>query len=331
LPLLITGIAGVPGYNALSYFRRRYGDAVTGVRRPNHWPLRGPGIAACDLEDPAAVRRLFAEHRFAAVLNCVGSCRLKSCEFDPAMARRVNVATTRNVVEEASRAGARVIHLSIDLVFPGRNGGWYREYDPPDPVTVYGATMVTAETVVRRTVPGSLILRISLPMGVSFNGHAGAIDWIASRFKQGKPATLYYDEVRTPTYVDCMNQVYEHLLAADLAGTFHAGGPRPLSLYQIAQIVNVVGGYDPALLKGCYRHEAGGMPPRAGDVTLDSSGLADAIGTCPFDPWPLDDHLVPDSRDWHLDRPGQLPGSADEIGRRLYRNRSKAPASPTPQ
>src|SRR5262249_21029875 len=35
------------------------------------------------------------------------------------------------------------------------------------------------------------ILRISLPMGISFNGHAGAIDWIQSRFKKNKPATLY--------------------------------------------------------------------------------------------------------------------------------------------
>ena len=36
-------------------------------------------------------------------------------------------------------------------------------------------------------------------------GHAGAIDWIQSRFKKGRPATLYFDEVRTPTYTDCLN------------------------------------------------------------------------------------------------------------------------------
>ena len=91
------------------------------------------------------------------------------------------------------------------------------------------------------------ILRISLPMGVSFNGHAGAIDWIQSRFKKGKPATLYYDEIRTPTYTDCLNPLLADVLARrDITGLFHAGGPRRLSLFQIAQIVNRVGGYDPA-------------------------------------------------------------------------------------
>ena len=55
-------------------------------------------------------------------------------------------------------------------------------------------------------------------MGVSFNGHAGAIDWIQSRFKKGKPATLYFDEIRTPAYTDCLNRLYERVLANELAG-----------------------------------------------------------------------------------------------------------------
>jgi dTDP-4-dehydrorhamnose reductase len=60
-------------------------------------------------------------------------------------------------------------------------------------------------------------------MGVSFNGHAGAIDWIQSRFKKNRPATLYYDEVRTPTYVECSNEVVEEACSADFTGVFHAG------------------------------------------------------------------------------------------------------------
>ena len=112
-------------------------------------------------------------------------------------------------------------------------------------------------------------------MGISFNGHAGAIDWIQSRFQKGKPATLFYDEIRTPTYTDCLNRLFEAVLAGDLAGLYHAGGPRRLSLYQIAQIVNRVGGYDAGAPDGpARRHEAGPIPPRAGNVTMDSGKLA---------------------------------------------------------
>ena len=58
--------------------------------------------------------------------------------------------------------------------------------------------MWEAEQLISNVRPEACILRISLPMGISFNGHAGAIDWIQSRFQKLKPATLYYDEVRTP-------------------------------------------------------------------------------------------------------------------------------------
>jgi dTDP-4-dehydrorhamnose reductase len=156
-------------------------------------------------------------------------------------------------------------------------------------------------------------------MGISFNGHAGAIDWIQSRFKKDRPATLYFDEIRTPTYSDCLNLLFERALASDLAGVFHAGGPRRLSLYQIAQIVNRVGGYDPDLLMGCPRRDAGPVPPRAGDVSLDSSRLEKSLGYQPFSAWPYDESLVPTDREWHYRR-GSERGSHDWLRRVLYQN-----------
>ena len=49
--------------------------------------------------------------------------------------------------------------------------------------------MVQAEQLFLARIPTAALLRISLPMGPSFNGHAGAIDWIQSRFRAGRPAT----------------------------------------------------------------------------------------------------------------------------------------------
>ncbi|MEX0978146.1 MAG: sugar nucleotide-binding protein, partial [Pirellulales bacterium] len=271
LPLLITGVAGVAGYNALSYFQKRYPGQVIGIRQRDNWRLDGPGIVPCDAEDRDALARLFDEHRFAGVLDCAGNCALRACELDPQMAWRINVDGVRNLVGLVNRHAARLVHLSIDLVFSGTRGGNHVEVDPTDPVTVYGKTMVAAEELILEDAGAACILRISLPMGVSFNGHAGAIDWIQSRFKKSKPATLYFDEVRTPTYTDCLNRLCETVLATNLAGLYHAGGPRPLSLHQIAQIINKVGGYDPRHLIGCPRMAAGPVPPRAGDVSMDSS------------------------------------------------------------
>lgn len=320
-PLLVTGLAGVAGYNAFHHFRRWGGDSVRGVRRADNWPLRGPGIVGCDLHDRDRLEQLFKEHRFAAVLNTEGTCALKSCELDPLMAWRVNVLGVQNLLEVLSQQPhpVRLVHLSIDLVYSGTGQGDHREEDPTDPVTVYGKTMVQTERLVLDAMPDACVLRISLPMGVSFNGHAGAIDWIQSRFKQGKPATLYYDEIRTPTYTDCLNEVLTRTLNEPINGLYHAGGPLRMSLYQIAQIVNRVGGYPPELLQGCFRQEAGPMPPRAGNVSLNSSKLADTLGHSPFAAWPAWESLRPDGPEWHCRRDG-FRGSPQMLAQVLYQN-----------
>lgn len=319
LPLLITGIAGVAGYNALRYLRARYPGQVFGIRQRNNWPLGGQGVVACDAEDADGLKRLFDRYQFRSVLNCAGNCALRACELDPALAWRTNVEGLETLVGVIGRADVRLVHLSIDLVFSGVGDGGYREHDPTDPVTVYGQTMVAAERILLSGGPPACILRISLPMGVSFNGHAGAIDWIQSRFKKEKPATLYFDEVRTPTYTDCLNRLCETMLGNRVTGLYHAGGPRRLSLFEIAQIVNRVGGYRPQDLRGCLRAEAGPIPPRAGNVALDSGKLTAALGYAPFDPWPLDAEFVPTHSRWHFERSGPR-GSAGLLADVLYQN-----------
>lgn len=319
LPLLITGITGVAGYNALDHFQRRYPGQVIGIRPRQTWRFRGEGIVALDAEDRAGLRELFAEHRFGSVLNGTGNCALKSCELDPAMARQLNVESAAAIVEAAREHGSRLVHLSSDLVFSGKGTGNYVEIDPVDPVTIYGQTMVEGERLIQAHAPSAAVLRISLPMGPSFNRHAGAIDWIQSRFRAGRPATLYYDEVRSCTYTDDLNRVFERFLAGDDRGVFHLGGPRPLTLFQIAQIVNRTGGYDPALLKGCLRFMAGPVPPRAGNVSMCSAKLIALLGANPFRPWPVGDDLFPTDRWWHYRRTAQEPGSLQRIAERLYR------------
>jgi dTDP-4-dehydrorhamnose reductase len=316
--LLVTGITGVAGFNAFHYLLERYPDQVIGIRpRKTLW-LNGPGIVPLDIDDEDELRGLFDRYRFRSVLNAIGNCALKKCELDPGMAHVMNVASAASITENVSRHGCRLVHLSSDLVYSGKGTGMYREDDPVDPVTIYGKTMARAELEMTRSLPGAAILRISLPMGPSFNHHAGAIDWIDSRFRKHAPATLYFDEVRSCTYTDDLNPVFERFLAGDEPGLFHLGGPRPMTLYQIGQIVNRTGGYHPELLHGCPRQAAGPMPPRAGNVSMCSDKLIYLFGKDPFRPWPLDPQLMPDHRRWHADRVPGEEGSAHRIRRQLY-------------
>src|SRR2546421_10612624 len=82
LPLLITGVAGVAGFNAFHHFRRLHPGQVIGIRPRQTARLTGPDLIAQDAEDADGVTRLFDRFGFRSVLNCAGSWALKSCEMD---------------------------------------------------------------------------------------------------------------------------------------------------------------------------------------------------------------------------------------------------------
>jgi dTDP-4-dehydrorhamnose reductase len=95
-------------------------------------------------------------------------------------------------------------------------------------------------------------------------------------------------------------------------------------LYKIAQIINRVGGYRPQDLMGCPRLHAGPIPPRAGDVSLNSNKLRDALGYQPFHAWPYDDALVPTHDEWHAERKANEHGGSEWLAEVLYRNPLRA-------
>jgi dTDP-4-dehydrorhamnose reductase len=61
------------------------------------------------------------------------------------------------------------------------------------------------------------------------------------------------------------------------------------------------------------------VPPRAGNVSLDSSRLAAVLGYEPFSAWPFGDALVPTDIEWHYQR-GRERGSAEWLRSVLYEN-----------
>jgi dTDP-4-dehydrorhamnose reductase len=160
------------------------------------------------------------------------------------------VRGTRNVAAAAARAGARLVHLSTDLVFDGEHA-LYSEDDEPRPVSAYGQAKLEAE----RLLPdGALAVRTSL-----LYGKPGPQEALAAR----AGTTFYTDEIRCPTRVDDLAAALLELAGADLAGILHVAGPDPVSRYDFAVLL---GARDP--------QRAPTPPGRARNVALDSSRAA---------------------------------------------------------
>jgi dTDP-4-dehydrorhamnose reductase len=162
------------------------------------------------------------------------------------------VRSTRNVADAAR--GARLIHLSTDLVFDGEHAP-YAEEDEPRPVSDYGRAKLEAESF----ASGGLIVRTSL-----LYGKPGPQEALAAR----GDVVFYADEVRCPTHVADLAAALLELAALDLIGVLHVAGPDAVSRLELARFL---GAHDP---KG-----APTPPGRACDVTLDSARAASLLAT----------------------------------------------------
>ena len=154
LPLLITGVAGVAGYNALAYFQARYPGQVIGIRQQRQLARCRAGHRGLRCRRPPRPgANCSTSFGFAAVLDCAGNCACKPASSIRRWPGESTSKAPRNLADLCARRGARLVHLSIDLVFSGTRGGNHVEDDPTDPVTVYGKTMVAAERLIAERLP----------------------------------------------------------------------------------------------------------------------------------------------------------------------------------
>ena len=142
------------------------GGAPCSARRarapgPDHEVL-GTDIGTMPVDDRDAVLHTFAGFRPELVLHGGAFTAVDLCETETDLAFAVNAIGTRHVAEAAALVGAHLVYVSTDYVFDGTSARPYREWDPPCPTSVYGASKLAGE---RECRPGSTIVRTSWVCG----------------------------------------------------------------------------------------------------------------------------------------------------------------------
>ncbi|MCU7726114.1 sugar nucleotide-binding protein [Actinoplanes sp. KI2] len=151
----------------------------------------------------------------------------------------------------AAGAGARLVHVSTEAIFSGRDG----EYDEdalPDPIYRYGAAKAAAETAVRAIDPSAAVVRTSLILG---HGR-GLPEKLTHDLAAGRAnGLLFTDQIRKPVHVDDLADALIELAGSDYAGVLNVAGADAISRYGLGLLVAERDGLDPAAIPH------GPMPP----------------------------------------------------------------------
>ncbi len=249
--LLVTGGSGFLGRHVLN------------GPLPDRWEVTAPSSRELDLRDAASVEAAIRGWQPTAIIHTAYR------KDDPTSI----VEATRHLAEAAQRHRVRLVHVSTDALFGGRNEP-YLEIDDPTPVSDYGRWKAAAEREVTANAPGALIVRTSLLFGDrQVSPHERAVhDAISGR----STLSFFSDEIRSALVVDDLAAALVELAGRpDLAGCLHLGGPEALSRAELAVRCARRHGWDESKLRFSTVEQSGLTRPAR--VVLDSS-LATSYG-----------------------------------------------------
>jgi dTDP-4-dehydrorhamnose reductase len=178
-----------------------------------------------EIRDAGAVRSLFARLRPEVVIHT-------AYRQDGPGAEAITVEGAANVARAAREVGARLVHLSTDVVFDGLKGVPYVEDDVVCPVTDYGRSKAESEQRVLSAHAEALIVRTSLIVGGQ--GFAPSRHELVA---QDSAMSFYEDEIRCPVQVADLASALLELAELDLGGALHVAGVDAVSRAELAELV----------------------------------------------------------------------------------------------
>ena len=229
--------------------------------------LSGAAHPRLELLDAAEVRRGFEAVRPSAVIHTAYR------QDEPA----VNSQGSAAVAVAAATVGARLVHISTDVVFDGTKPEPYTEEDEPNPLDDYGRSKLEAERRVLELHPDALVVRTSLLVGRREPGRAEQAVLDAAR---GEGEIVFFeDEWRSPVLVSELAAGLLELVETDARGILHLAGAEPMNRYELACQVAAAHGLPTMRLRRGSFAESGLVRPA--NCVLDSSRAASFVSRVP--------------------------------------------------
>lgn len=269
--------------------RRRRAFVVSASREPERalvQPEAGLLTAAFDVAEKNGVEMLVADLAPVRVILLTALASIADCEKYPGLAHALNTDFPARVAGACAKLGARLVHVSTDLVFgatpPPERG--FSERDTPAPLSNYGRTKLAGERAVLAALPGALVVRLPLCWDEDGRG-AGASTPLVSAVRAGEKPGLFTDEWRTPLFAADAGELLVRCAALDASGLLHVAGAERITRYDLGLSLLVARGFAPgdarAHVRALTRADAGLEALRPADVCLEATLAREQHGLAP--------------------------------------------------
>ena len=183
--ILLTGITGQVGQE-LQQTLTSLGEVI-GVDRNS-----------LDLTQPEQIQAQIRAIKPDVIVNAAAYTAVDKSESEPELAMAINATAPTQMAIAAQDIGAKLLHISTDYVFNGRNQTPYLETDATDALGMYGKSKLQGEIGVIENCENHLILRTAWVYGS--RGHGNFVKTMLRLGQERSELQVVADQVGSPTW-----------------------------------------------------------------------------------------------------------------------------------
>ena len=218
--ILLIGAAGQLGRALVQLYQQRPADQLTQWTRPGF-----------DITQPTTADQVAALAP-DVVINAAAWTNVDGAEAQPSAAYATNALGPHYLALGCKRCGAALVHVSSNEVFPGIPGHTYREYDQPNPQSVYARSKLAGELAAQQALDRLYIVRTAWLFGPGGANFPSKITAAADKHGQLR---VVADEVGNPTYAPDVAAALVQLIATGHYGIYHLVNAGHASRFDFAQ------------------------------------------------------------------------------------------------
>ncbi|MBX2905543.1 MAG: SDR family oxidoreductase [Taibaiella sp.] len=230
MKVFISGASGLVGGNCLKHFKEM-GWEVVG----SYFSYAVEGTVYYDTLNPGHTENFDVKgFNPDVIVHCGALTHVDYCESHPEESYEKTVQSTINLMALAKEIGCRMVYISTDYVFDGKEGP-YTEDAPVHPISIYAEHKLEAEQLVLKEINDALVLRVTNVYGDEVRGKnfvARIVEQCIN--KQKLTLKLPYDQYASPANAWDIARAMYLLLRDGKGGIYHIGSTDYLNRVELA-------------------------------------------------------------------------------------------------
>lgn len=237
-------------------------------------------VAELDITNLDAIRKMVADEKVGAIINCAAYTNVDKAEDDEAFCKKLNADAVNNLAVAMKEVDGLLVHVSTDYVFGGDPYNTpCKEEQKGTPTGVYGRTKLMGEQNILASGCKHIIIRTA---------------WLYSEFGKNFVKTMLnltatkpqlnvvFDQVGTPTYaLDLAMTIFdivENRKYEGNSGIYHYSNEGVCSWFDFTKMIAEIAGNTQCDIQPCHSNEFPSKVIRPSYSVLDKTKIKHTFG-----------------------------------------------------